>query len=581
MTASQLATDDRPLEASRVSADNLPLGEQLVRAGLISDDDLTIALGKQKDKNARLGEILIELGFVEDVQLMPFLERSLKVKGLRLRDGLVDPEAVHLVPRSVAEALVVLPLCRVHNTLTVVMAEPGNLQQRDELARITGLNIRPVYGLPMDIRRMIERCHRDDFEVDEVTADMDDEAIELASNPVNLELTDLSSLAEGSPIINLVNYIILNAVRRNASDIHIEQGERRSIVRYRIDGQLHEILSPRQDFHPAIVSRVKVMARMDIAEHRTPLDGRMTVRIDQRKVDLRVSTLPTVLGENVVMRLLDRQSISFDLGKLGMPDDTLNTMKQLLRMPHGLLLVTGPTGSGKSTTLYSALELVKSVHSKIITVEDPVEYQLELINQVQVDSSSGVSFAGALRAILRQDPDIIMVGEIRDKETADVAIQAALTGHLVLSTLHTNDAAGAITRLLDMGVAPFKIAAALIGVMAQRLVRKICPHCRTSFFPNSETLEALRYQGNRRRAFERGEGCTHCHDTGHAGRTGVYELLRIASDLRPLIVDNTNVDAIRHTHRAAGGRFLLDEGLRLAEAGVTSLEEVSRVAYAD
>ncbi len=557
------------------------LGEQLVNAGLISAEELSVALGKQKDKNARLGEVLVELGFIEDTELMPFLERRLQTKGVRLRDGMVDPEIVNKIPRVVAESLIALPLFQVHGTLTVAMTEPRNLQQRDELARITGLRIRPVFGLQMDIIRMIERCYRDDFSVDAVTADLEDGAIELSADPIDMNLGDISAIAEGSPIINLVNYIIVTAVKQGASDIHIEQGERKSNVRLRIDGQLHEILSPRQEFHPAIVSRIKVMARMDIAEHRVAMDGRLTVVVDGRKIDLRVSTLPTVAGENVVMRLLDRQSVSFDLGRLGMADDTLESMKVMLRKPHGLILVTGPTGSGKSTTLYSSLELVKSVHNKIITVENPVEYQLEMINQVQADSGSLMSFAGALRAILRQDPDIIMVGEIRDQETAEVAIQAALTGHLVLSTLHTNDSAAAVTRLKDMGIAEYKISAALVGVLAQRLVRLVCPHCRTSYFPTAEILDSLQYTGNRKRAFEHGEGCTSCHDTGHSGRLGVYELLNVNGKMRELIASNVGVEVLRRAHKENGGRTLLDDGIRLAEEGKTSLEEVARVAFID
>ena len=335
---------------------------------------------------------------------------------------------------------------------------------------------------------------------------MDKDAVELGSDDISVELGDLDVMTDGSPIISLVNYIIVHAVRQGASDIHIEPGDRVSVVRYRVDGQLHEVLRPRHDFHPAIVSRVKVMARMDIAEHRIPLDGRMHVSVEGKQIDLRVSTLPTVLGENVVMRVLDRHSLSFELDKLGLPPEMLTDVRRMLTKPHGLVLVTGPTGSGKTTTLYSALELLKSVHSKIVTVEDPVEYRLDKINQVQADASSSMTFASALRSILRQDPDIIMVGEIRDGETAEIAIQAALTGHLVLSTLHTNDSAGAVTRLLDMNVASYKIAAALVGVIAQRLVRGICPNCKTSYFAPAELLDSLRYQGNRRRSFSRGEG---------------------------------------------------------------------------
>ena len=558
-----------------------PLGEQLIAAGVLTEDQLNSALGRQQSTNARLGEVLVEMGFVDETTILPFLEKQLGVQGVRLRDGMVDPEVVKLIPKPLAESLGVLALFRVHGMLTVAMAEPKNLQQRDELARITELRIRPLFALPVDIARMIERCYRDGFAVDSITADLGDDAIQVDADDMQSEIEDLGIVAEGSPIINLVNYIIVHGVRDGASDIHIEPGEKMSVVRYRIDGELQEVLRPRHDFHAAIVSRIKVMARMDIAERRQPQDGRIHVAVDSKQIDVRVSTLPTVLGENVVMRILDRQKVSFDLGKLGFRNSQLGEVKRMLSRPHGLVLVTGPTGSGKSTTLYSALELKKSVHTKIVTVEDPVEYQVPMISQVQADASSSLTFAGALRSILRQDPDIIMVGEIRDAETAEVAIQAALTGHLVLSTLHTNDSAGAVTRLLDMGIASFKISAALVGVIAQRLVRNICPKCRTSYFPSGELFDSLRYAGNRRRSFERGEGCTECHDTGFSGRSGIYEILSVTNDLRQIISHDSNVESIRRWHRANGGTSLLDEGLLMAEDGKTSLEEIARVAFVD
>ena len=558
-----------------------PLGEQLISAGVLTEEQLNSALGRQQTTNSRLGEVLVEMGFVEEATMLPFLEKQLGVQGVRLRDGMVDPEVVKLIPRGVAESLGLLALFRVHGTLSVAMSEPKNLQQRDELSRITGLRIRPLFALPVDIARMIERCYREGFSVDSITADLNDDAIKVDSGEGQSDLTDLGIVAEGSPIINLVNYMIVHGVRDGASDIHIEPGEKMSVVRYRIDGELQEVLRPRQDFHGAIVSRIKVMARMDIAERRQPQDGRIHVAVDGKQIDLRVSTLPTVLGENVVMRILDRQKVSFDLSKLGFRSSQLTEVNRMLAKPHGLVLVTGPTGSGKSTTLYSALELKKSVHTKIVTVEDPVEYQVPMISQVQADASSSMTFASALRSILRQDPDIIMVGEIRDAETAEVAIQAALTGHLVLSTLHTNDSAGAVTRLLDMGIASFKISAALVGVIAQRLIRNICPKCRTLYFPSGELFDSLRYQGNRRRSFERGEGCTDCHDTGFSGRSGIYEILPVTNDLRTIISHDSNVESIRRWHRANGGTSLLDEGIRLAEEGKTSLEEVARVAFVD
>ncbi|MCR4411421.1 MAG: GspE/PulE family protein, partial [Thermoguttaceae bacterium] len=366
-----------------------------------------------------------------------------------------------------------------------------------------------------------------------------------------------------------------------ASDIHIEPNRQYSVVRFRVDGQLREVLRPRRDIHPAIVSRIKVMAKMDIAEHRLPQDGRLHVAVEGREIDLRVSTLPTVLGEKVVLRVLDRRRLTFNLDALGIPSDRLDAVKELLARPYGLLLVTGPTGSGKTTTLYSALELIKSVHRNIVTVEDPVEYQIELVNQVQVDEATDLTFANALRAILRQDPDVVMVGEIRDPETAQVAVQAALTGHLVLSTLHTNDSAGAVTRLIDMGVAPYKLSACLIGVIAQRLVRTICPHCRTNHYPPAEFLEGIHYQGDYRRSFARGAGCPKCHDTGFKGRIGIYEVLTGGAEFRRLMVEHADVDAIRQWYRSQGGRTLFEEGLRLAEQEVTSLEEVMRVAFVE
>ena len=387
-----------------------------------------------------MGETLLDMGLVTEDELLPFIESQLGVPAVRLREGLLDPHAVRLLPRPFAERLGVIALFRVRDELTVVTDDPLDLEKIDRIERTTGLTVRPVFGFKVAIERMMRRAYEDDFHVDAVTADLDDASVELRADANDVDVASVHQLVEGSPVINLVNYLMLQAVRKNASDIHIEPGRKFATVRYRIDGQLVEVLRPRRDIYPAIVSRIKVMAKMDIAEHRVPQDGRCQVVADGKEVDLRVSTLPTVLGEKVVMRVLDKQRLTFNLDELGMPPGVLDVVKRLLKKPYGLMLVTGPTGSGKTTTLYSALELIKSVHRNIVTVEDPVEYQIELINQVQVESVRGVSFAGALRSILRQDPDVIMVGEIRDDETAQVAVQAALTGHLVLSTLHTNDA---------------------------------------------------------------------------------------------------------------------------------------------
>lgn len=559
----------------------VPLGEQLVGANLITGDELEAALKMQSAKGQKIGEILLELGVLNEEQILPFIQRQMNLPAVKIREGLIDPAVVRLLPREVSERLEALAMFKVRDALTVAMAEPQNLQQIDELERVTNLKIRPVFSFATSIRRMITRAYEDDFQVDTVTADLDEDAVELQMDHSDLDVSSVESLVDGSPVINLVNYLILQALRKGASDIHIEPTRKHTIVRFRVDGQLIEVLRPRRDIHAAVVSRIKVMAKMDIAEHRVPQDGRCQVAVEGKEVDLRISTLPTVLGEKVVMRVLDRRRLTFNLDKLGMPPELLAKVKNLLARPHGLLLVTGPTGSGKTTTLYSALELIKSVHLNIVTVEDPVEYQLEMINQVQVEKARSLSFATALRSILRQDPDVIMLGEIRDTETAQVAVQAALTGHLVLSTLHTNDSSGAVTRLQDMGVEPYKIAAAVVGVIAQRLLRTICPKCRTSYYPPADVLEMLHFKGDMRRSFAKGEGCRECYDTGFQGRCGIYEVLVVDPTVRELIGDGTNLEMLRKWFRENGGRTLLDEAVRMAEHETTSLDEVIRVAFVE
>ncbi len=559
----------------------IPLGENLVQAGLLTGSDLQEALQQHSSNNCQLGETLLEMGFVDEETLLLFLGQQLGVQAVRLRSGLVDPSVVRFIPRAKAEAFSALALFYVGGRLTVAMAEPSNLRQLDELERVTKKQIRPVLAMRSAIDRMVSHCYEENFAVDAVTADLDQNSIVIQADSIDESLADVESLTDGSPIINLVNYIIVHAIRQKASDIHIEAGQHSSLVRYRVDGHLREVLRPRREFHPAIISRIKVLAKMDISEHRMPQDGRVHLTVDGREIDLRISTLPTILGEKIVMRVLDRKNVTFYLDRLGMPEAALNKTKALLQRPYGLILTTGPTGSGKTTTLYSAIELIKSIRRNVVTVEDPVEYQLDLINQVQVSNTKTMKFSDALRSILRQDPDVIMVGEIRDSETAAIGIQAALTGHLVLSTLHTNDSFSAITRLLDMGIEPFKLAASLLGVIAQRLVRTICPSCKTNYYPTPEQLDAIRYRGDRRRQFTRGQGCRECYDTGFRGRTGIYEVFAIDREVRELISSNATVDFLRTYHRQQGYGTLLEEGILLAEAGRTSLEEVIEVAYSD
>ncbi len=557
------------------------LGEQLLGAGVINPDQLEEALRRQQATGLKLGETLIQLGFVTEEEILPYVGRRLNIPAVRLRDGMVDPRVVRLIPREKAESLDAVALFRVRDTLSVAMAEPQHLQRIDELERITNLRVRAVLAARGSIHRMIERCYEKGFQVDTVTADLDESAVEISEDSVTLDIQLAENLDESSPVINLVNYLIMQALRHGASDVHLEPNRRHTSVRFRVDGQLREVLRPRRDLHPAIVSRIKVMAKMDIAEHRLPQDGRVHAVVEGHPIDLRISALPTVLGEKVVIRVLDRRRLSFNLDTLGFPDDVLKPFKQLLAKPYGLLLVTGPTGSGKTTTLYSAVELIKSVHRNIVTVEDPVEYQLELVNQIQVDEATSLSFPKALRAILRQDPDVIMVGEIRDPETANVAVQAALTGHLVLSTLHTNDSPGAVIRLIDMGVPDYKVASALVGVVAQRLVRNVCQECRTSHYPPADVLLAIRYEGDHKRSFLRGQGCPRCHDTGFQGRTGIYELLVCDQEVRQLIVRDATLGQIRDWQKRTKMRTLFDEALRLAESGQTSLDEAMRVALFD
>ena len=568
-----------PTVAPPDPTDSLPLGQQLVEARLITENELDAALVCQSKQGGRLGEILMELGFLDEEVLLPFLHRKLGVPTVQLRDGIIDPRVVHLIPRETAEQFNVLALLRVHDTLCVAMAEPQNLPQIDEIERVTRLRVRPLFACLSSIQRLLPRYYEENFEVDLVTADFDETDLEVRPDALEPESEAIEELAEGSPIVNLVNYLVLQALRQGVSDIHIEPSPKHTIVRFRVDGQLREVLRPRRDVHAAIISRIKVMAKMDIAEQRLPQDGRCQVVAEGREVDLRISTLPTVIGEKAVLRILDRSRLTFDLRALGLPNNLLDKVKLLLNKPYGLLLVSGPTGSGKTTTLYSALELIKSVHRNIVTVEDPVEYRVDLVNQIQVNEAKSLTFPKALRSVLRQDPDVIMVGEIRDAETAQVAVQAALTGHLVLSTIHTNDSAGAVVRLMDMSVESYKVAAALVGVIAQRLVRTICPKCRTSHYPRAGVLETLHYKGDSNHVFARGEGCRDCFDTGFRGRTGIYEVFAVNEDVCKLISKQASTESLRTWHRIHGGGTLLEAGLLLAERHMTSLDEIMRVSF--
>jgi len=464
---------------------------------------------------------------------------------------------------------------KVHNTLTVATTDPQQVMALDELQDISDCKLRLVLAKREDIlKHQVDAYSGNEFSP-ELVGNMatDIELVEQAQ----ADYTQIDEMAGGSPVINLVNGLIQRAVRDGASDIHIESGRSRSFVRFRIDGVLYEVLSTRADLHPAIVSRLKVMANLDIAERRLPQDGRMQVMTQGRSVDLRFSSLSGIYGEKVVLRVLDKNQSILDVEKLGMSSQNLAVLKKLLTRSYGLILVTGPTGSGKTTTLYASVNQLKSIERNIVTIEDPVEYQLDIINQNQVNDAIGLSFAKMLKHVLRQDPDIIMVGEIRDRETAEIAVQAALTGHLVLSTLHTNDAVGALSRMMDMGVEPYLLSSALAGVVGQRLVRGICPACKTTYLPPPELVERYKWPEGTR--LTRGKGCPACYDSGYRGRLGIHEIIESTDGLQQLMAKNPTKNELQAFTASEGYQTLFDDGIKRALEGRTTIEEVSRVIH--
>jgi type IV pilus assembly protein PilB len=515
--------------------------------------------------------------------LVQALARHLSVKGVVLRHGLVDPALLKMIGQEEAERLKALPLFLVHNTLTVAMARPQSLPKIDRLAQLTGCKIQPVLALDANIMEFIKKYAGGDTDVNAFLTSLAESDVAILDREQTDEgpVTDLDRMAAGSPVVNLLNMAVLTAIKDGASDVHIEPHKKGTRIRYRIDGLLRDLMNPPAGMHAAIVSRAKVIGKMDIAEKRLPQEGRVRIVAEGREIDLRVSSMPTLLGEKIVIRILDKANLRVRLEDLGFRPETLQGFLRVLRQPNGLVLVTGPTGSGKTTTLYSALDLLRSPELNILTVEDPVEYQLDMINQVQVQSSIGMTFAKVLRSMLRQDPDIIMVGEIRDEETAHVAIQAALTGHLVLATLHTNDAPGAVARLIDMNCEPYLLSSALNGVVAQRLARTVCPNCVTKYYPAESVLRDAGLLGKSRQVFRKGAGCEQCHNSGYRGRTGVYEVMEVTADIRRLIHTGAPTQVLREKMRHQGFLTLREEGVLIALQGRTSLEEVLAVTHAD
>ena len=560
----------------------IKLGQRLVQDGYITDEQLQEVLVRQKIARKKLGELLVEENLVNEQVILDCLSESLGLPGVRLVPGLVDPHIVDIIDKETAEKHLIIPMFKVEDTLTVAMAEPQALLLIDDLERSTCLRIQPVIAMAANIQKSVKKYYAQNVKLDTFLTTITESNVEIIDREaLDDSIIDISEVSEGSPVVNLINMTILQAVKEGASDIHIEPDKNLVRIRYRIDGILHDLMLPPKEWHAAIVSRVKVVGRMDIAEKRVPQEGRIHTVVEGREVDLRISSMPTILGEKIVMRILDKSNLQLSLDKLGYDPQMVLGLKRMLAKPHGLFLVTGPTGSGKTTTLYSGLDLLRNKERNILTIEDPVEYQLELINQIQVHESVGLSFARTLRSVLRQDPDIIMVGEIRDEETAKVAVQAALTGHLVLSTLHTNDSPGAVSRLLNMGIEPYLLASSLVGVVAQRLVRTICPKCKSTYFPEESVLDDIHWSGPRNRAFHRGQGCEICHDSGFKGRRAVCEVLEMTSPIRELILTRPSSNELKILLRQGRWRDLKEEALRYVEQGITSIDEMLRVCYVE
>ena len=563
------------------------LGDMLIEANVITPQDLADAIADQRRSGELLGATLVRIGILAEATLMKTLQEQLGLPLVDLNQESADEQALGLIREELARKYTALPV-RVEgrSTLVVAMADPLNLAALEDLRFHSGMFIQPVLAMPSAITESIERYYHIDRSMNEVinniiTAEDDVDVATVREDERAEAIDELIREAEGRPIVRLTNWLLHRATEERASDIHIEPQDRHLLVRFRIDGLLHEIQKLPKWTQGAIVSRIKVLSNLDIAEKRAPQDGRLVVEIRGRRVDMRVSTLPTTHGEKVVIRVVDQQRASMDLDGIGFLPDDLTHVKRFLDRPQGILLVTGPTGSGKSTLLYAALRHVQHETKNIVTVEDPVEFQIPGINQVHVDEKAKKTFPAALRAILRQDPDVIMIGEIRDKETAQIAFRASVTGHLVLTTVHTNDAASAVTRLIDLGLEPFMVASSLIGVISMRLVRTLCPRCRETYEVSASNLSRLgvREIAEGSVSLTRGRGCPHCRETGYHGRTGIFEVLDVNDAARGLIAAKAPDSVIRQAAVEAGMRTIGEDGLQKVLTGTTTLDEVTRVVY--
>jgi type IV pilus assembly protein PilB len=552
----------------------MKLGTILVNQKLVTQEQVEEAIGLQAESGKRFGQIMVEKGWIDEKALLSVLSEQFGLPHIWLRPGIYDPEAVKLISKETAVRLELLPLFKVRDVLVVATASPQAIPSFDELEERTGLKVKTVLAQHKEILKNIEEAFAGLGNFSEFIGGDLDEHFDVVETVQFGDFTAIDTMAEGSPVINLVNSIIQRAVHDGASDIHIEPSRTKCRIRFRIDGILYEVMSHKLEMHAAAVSRLKVIAGLDIAERRMPQDGRIQVSTHGRIVDLRFSSLPGIYGEKVVLRVLDKNRSILDIEKLGMSKENLATFKSLLKTSNGLLLVTGPTGSGKSTTLYAAITRLNSLEKNIVTIEDPVEYQLDIVNQNQIRENIGLGFAKMLKHILRQDPDIIMVGEIREHDTAEIAVQAALTGHLVLSTLHTNDAISAVTRLMDMGIEPYLLSSALQGVIGQRLVRTVCPECKTSFVPTKEIALVLGSDDPRSLRLSKGRGCRTCYDSGYKGRIGVHEIIRVDSELQQMMNANATREDFDRYIAKKGLKMLLDDGYDRVRRGLTTIEEV-------